>query len=80
MAFVGEAGSGKSTIVNMLARFYDIHEGSIKIDGHDIRDLTTESVHDLIGYVDQMTMLFNDSVNYNINYGLKNSSHRSSNA
>ena len=74
VAFVGEAGSGKSTIVNMLARFYDIHEGSIKIDGHDIRDLTTESVHDLIGYVDQMTMLFNDSVAYNINYGLKNSS------
>ena len=74
VAFVGEAGSGKSTIVNMLARFYDIHEGSIKIDGHDIRDLTTESVHDLIGYVDQMTMLFNDSIDYNINYGLKDSS------
>ncbi|NQZ57538.1 MAG: ABC transporter ATP-binding protein, partial [Lentisphaeraceae bacterium] len=74
VAFVGEAGSGKSTLVNMLARFYDIHEGSIKIDGNDIRDIQTKSIHDLVGYVDQRTILFDDTVRFNIAYGLDNPS------
>jgi ATP-binding cassette, subfamily B, bacterial MsbA len=71
VAFVGEAGSGKSTLVNMVARFYDIHEGSIKIDGVDVRDIKTSAIHDLIGYVDQRTILFNESVRYNIAYGVE---------
>ena len=74
VAFVGEAGSGKSTLVNMVARFYDIHDGSIKIDGVDLRDIKTSSIHDLIGYVDQRTILFSNSVRYNVAYGLENPS------
>ena len=74
VAFVGEAGSGKSTIVNMLARFYDIHSGSIKIDGEDVRDLSHKSLHNLIGFVDQVTTLFNNSIQYNVAYGLENAS------
>ena len=70
VAFVGEAGSGKTTIVNMLARFYDIHEGSIAIDGTDVRDISNKSLRKLIGFVDQVTTLFNESVDYNIAYGL----------
>ena len=72
VAFVGEAGSGKSTLVNMLARFYDIHGGSIKIDGVDIRDIKTSSIHNLIGYVDQRTILFNNTVRFNVAYGMEN--------
>ncbi|WDE96096.1 ABC transporter ATP-binding protein [Lentisphaera profundi] len=71
VAFVGEAGSGKTTLVNMFARFYDIHEGSISIDGVDIRDLKNKSLRGLIGFVDQVTTLFNDSVKYNIAYGVE---------
>jgi ATP-binding cassette, subfamily B, bacterial MsbA len=71
VAFVGEAGSGKTTLVNMLARFYDIHEGSIAIDGVDIRDIRNESLRGLIGFVDQVTTLFNDSVKYNVAYGVE---------
>ncbi|MDD7983665.1 ABC transporter ATP-binding protein [Lentisphaera marina] len=71
VAFVGEAGSGKTTLVNMLARFYDIHEGSISIDGADIRDISNKSLRNLIGFVDQVTTLFNDSVKYNIAYGVE---------
>ena len=74
VAFVGEAGSGKSTLVNMVARFYDIHEGAIKIDGVDLRDIKTSSIHDLIGYVDQRTILFSNSVRYNVAYGLESPS------
>ena len=74
VAFVGEAGSGKSTLVNMVARFYDINDGSIKIDGTDIRDIKAASMHDLIGYVDQRTILFSDSVRYNIAYGMEEAS------
>jgi ATP-binding cassette, subfamily B, bacterial MsbA len=69
VAFVGEAGSGKSTLVNMIARFYDIQSGSIKIDGTDIRDIKNDSLHNLIGYVDQRTILFNSTVKANIAYG-----------
>lgn len=72
VAFVGEAGSGKSTLVNMVARFYDIQSGSIKIDGVDIKDIRKKSIHDLIGYVDQRTILFNSTVRDNIAYGVEN--------
>lgn len=74
VAFVGEAGSGKSTLVNMVARFYDIQEGSIKIDGVDVRDISKKSIHDLIGYVDQRTILFNSTVKNNIAYGCEEAS------
>ena len=55
----------------MMARFYDIHEGSIAIDGVDIRDIRNDSLRKLIGFVDQVTTLFNDSVKYNIAYGVE---------
>ena len=74
VAFVGEAGSGKSTLVNMVARFYDIQSGSIKIDGVDIRDISKDSIHNLIGYVDQRTILFNSTVRKNIAYGSEEAS------
>ena len=68
-AIVGPSGSGKSTIGRLLFRFYDVWGGSIKIDGVDIRDVTQESVRGSIGIVPQDTVLFNDSIFYNIAYG-----------
>jgi ATP-binding cassette subfamily B protein len=68
-AIVGPSGSGKSTIGRLLFRFYDITGGSIRIDGQDIRDVTQTSLHGLIGVVPQDTVLFNDTVYYNIAYG-----------
>jgi ATP-binding cassette subfamily B protein len=58
----------------LLFRFYDAQKGSIKIDGHDIRDITQESLHSSIGVVPQDTVLFNDTIYYNIAYGLDNAS------
>jgi ATP-binding cassette, subfamily B, heavy metal transporter len=69
IALVGPSGSGKSTIGRLLFRFYDIIGGSIRIDGQDIRDITQSSLHDQIGVVPQDTVLFNDTVFYNIAYG-----------
>ena len=69
IALVGPSGSGKSTIGRLLFRFYDINKGSIKIDGQDIRDVTQTSLHQAIGVVPQDTVLFNDTVYYNIAYG-----------
>ena len=69
VAFVGETGSGKTTIVNLLARFYDPTKGTIRIDGHDLRDLDVKSLRKLIGIVTQETILFNDTVAHNIAYG-----------
>ncbi len=68
-AIVGPSGSGKSTIGRLLFRFYDITGGVIRIDGQDIRDVTQTSLHGLIGVVPQDTVLFNDTVFYNIAYG-----------
>ena len=68
-AIVGPSGSGKSTIGRLLFRFYDITGGAIRIDGQDIRDVTQTSLHGLIGVVPQDTVLFNDTVYYNIAYG-----------
>ena len=72
IALVGQSGSGKSTIANLLTRFYDINEGSIKIDGMDIRDLKKEAVRGLMGLVTQDSILFNDSIKNNIMLGTEN--------
>ncbi|KRS15860.1 ABCB family ABC transporter ATP-binding protein/permease [Roseovarius indicus] len=69
VAIVGPSGSGKSTIGRLLFRFYDVQQGSLKIDGQDVRDITQKSLHDAIGVVPQDTVLFNDTVGYNIGYG-----------
>ncbi|SMH30496.1 ATP-binding cassette, subfamily B [Maritimibacter sp. HL-12] len=69
VALVGPSGSGKSTIGRLLFRFYDVTGGAIRIDGQDLRDVTQASVHDAIGVVPQDTVLFNDTIRYNIAYG-----------
>ena len=69
VAIVGPSGSGKSTIGRLLFRFYDVTGGALRIDGQDLRDVTQDSVHRLIGVVPQDTVLFNDTVYYNIAYG-----------
>lgn len=69
VAIVGASGSGKSTIGRLLFRFYDVDSGALKIDGQDIRNVTQESLHNAIGVVPQDTVLFNDTVGYNIAYG-----------
>jgi ATP-binding cassette subfamily B protein len=69
LALVGPSGSGKSTIGRLLFRFYDVTGGAIRIDGQDLRDVTQESVHASIGVVPQDTVLFNDTIRYNIAYG-----------
>ena len=69
IALVGPSGSGKSTIGRLLFRFYDVTSGAIRIDGQDLRDVTQTSIHGSIGVVPQDTVLFNDTVYYNIAYG-----------
>jgi len=69
VAVVGPSGSGKSTLARLLFRFYDVTGGRILIDGHDIRDVTQASLRAAIGIVPQDTVLFNDSIGYNIAYG-----------
>jgi ABC-type transport system involved in Fe-S cluster assembly fused permease/ATPase subunit len=69
MAIVGPSGAGKSTIARLLFRFYDIDGGSIEIDGRDIRAVTQQSLRHAIGVVPQDTVLFNDTIYYNITYG-----------
>jgi ABC-type transport system involved in Fe-S cluster assembly fused permease/ATPase subunit len=69
VAVVGPSGAGKSTISRILYRFYDIKSGRVTIDGQDIRDVTQESLRAVIGIVPQDTVLFNDTVKYNIAYG-----------
>ena len=69
IAFVGPSGAGKSTIANLIPRFYDVNEGSIKIDGVDIRDVTLKSLREQIGIVPQETLLFSTTVMENIRYG-----------
>jgi ATP-binding cassette, subfamily B, heavy metal transporter len=66
---VGASGSGKSTLARLLFRFYDVDGGAVRIDGQDIRDVTQASVRTAIGIVPQDTVLFNDTVFYNIAYG-----------
>lgn len=69
LAIVGPSGSGKSTIARLLFRFYDVTEGRILVDGQDIRDVTQASLRAAIGIVPQDTVLFNDTICYNIAYG-----------
>ena len=69
VAIVGPSGSGKSTIGRLLFRFYDVGSGALRIDGQDVRDVTQESLHAAIGVVPQDTVLFNDTIYYNIAYG-----------
>jgi ATP-binding cassette subfamily B protein len=69
LALVGPSGSGKSTIGRLLFRFYDVTGGAIRIDGQDLRDVTQDSLHAQIGVVPQDTVLFNDTIRYNIAYG-----------
>src|SRR5262249_9953345 len=69
VAIVGPSGAGKSTVSRLLFRFYDVTAGRITIDGQDIRDVTQTSLRDAIGMVPQDTVLFNDTVRYNIRYG-----------
>ena len=74
VALVGQSGSGKSTIANLLTRFYDVQEGSVKIDGTNIKDLTIESLRGLMGLVTQDSILFNDTIKNNILLGKQNAS------
>jgi len=69
VALVGPSGSGKSTIGRLLFRFYDVDGGTLRIDGQDLRDVTQDSLHAAIGVVPQDTVLFNDTIRYNIAYG-----------
>lgn len=69
VAIVGPSGAGKSTISRLLYRFYDVSSGRILIDGQDVRDVTQKSLRSIIGMVPQDTVLFNDTIRYNIRYG-----------
>jgi len=69
IAVVGPSGAGKSTLVNLIPRFYDVTEGRIFIDYHDIRNISLRSLRANIGLVTQQTILFNDTIRYNISYG-----------
>lgn len=68
-AFIGSTGSGKSTLINLVPRFYDVTKGCIEIDGVDIRDIKQEELRDLIGYVPQKGVLFTGDIESNIRYG-----------
>ncbi len=72
VALVGQSGSGKSTIANLVTRFYDVNKGEIKIDGTNIKDLTKKSLRNLIGLVTQDSILFNETVGNNIGLGKEN--------
>jgi subfamily B ATP-binding cassette protein MsbA len=69
LAIVGKTGSGKSTLVNLLPRFYDVNEGSVRIDGHDVREYELTSLREQIALVSQEVVLFNDSIRANIAFG-----------
>ncbi|HHT17692.1 MAG TPA: ABC transporter ATP-binding protein [Papillibacter sp.] len=69
VAFIGSTGSGKSTLINLVPRFYDVTEGQILIDGVDVRDYTLETLHNKIGYVPQRALLFTGTVASNVSYG-----------
>jgi ATP-binding cassette subfamily B protein len=69
VAVVGHSGSGKSTLARLLFRFYDVQAGAVRINGHDIRELSQDSLRAAIGIVPQDTVLFNDTLFYNIQYG-----------
>lgn len=71
-AFIGSTGSGKSTLINLIPRFYDVTEGSIRVNGVDVREVTQHDLHETISYVPQRGMLLSGSVNFNLKYGRQN--------
>jgi ATP-binding cassette subfamily B protein len=73
-AVIGSTGSGKSTLVSLIPRFYDVTGGSIYIDGHDIRNITLHDLRDMIGYVPQKGVLFSGTIASNIRFGKKDAS------
>lgn len=73
-AFIGSTGSGKSTLVNLIPRFYDVTEGKITIDGTDIRDVSQKDLHQVIGYIPQKGVLFSGDIESNVKYGKDNAS------
>ena len=74
VAVVGATGSGKTTIANLIARFYDVNSGRVLIDGHDVRDISIDSLRKQIGIVSQQPILFNDTIASNIAYGVPDAS------
>jgi len=75
VALVGSSGAGKTTLVNLLCRLYEVDSGSISVDGHDIRDLAFESLYDSLGVVSQDTFLFNSTIEENIRFGRVDATH-----
>lgn len=71
VAFIGSTGSGKSTLINLIPRFYDATEGVVKVDGVDVREFTQAALHDRIGFVPQKAVLFNGTVRENVDFGEK---------
>ena len=69
MAFIGSTGSGKSTLINLIPRFYDVTDGEILVNGVNIKDYDDEYLHNIIGYVPQKAVMFSGTVESNINYG-----------
>ena len=69
MAVIGSTGSGKSTLVNLIPRFYDVTAGSVKVDGVDVREMTQHELRDRLGYVPQKGVLFSGTIDSNIRYG-----------
>jgi subfamily B ATP-binding cassette protein MsbA len=75
VALVGESGAGKTTIADLVPRFYDVTNGAVLINGHDLRDVSIKSLRTLMGIVTQETILFNDTIQANIGYGLPDVNH-----
>ena len=69
VAFIGSTGSGKSTLINLIPRFYDATDGEVLVDGVNVKEYTQEFLHNKIGYVSQKAVIFNDTINNNIAYG-----------
>ncbi len=71
VAFIGSTGSGKSTLINLIPRFYDVTDGAIKVDGVDVREYSQKALHDRIGFVPQKAVLFSGTVRENVDFGEK---------
>lgn len=69
IAFIGSTGSGKSTLINLVPRFYDVTSGEVLVDGVNVKDYDQKYLHNLLGYVPQKAVMFNGSVKYNVSYG-----------
>ena len=69
VAFIGSTGSGKSTLINLVPRFYDVTDGEVLVDDVNVKDYTLEELHDKLGYVPQKAVMFNGSIHYNVSYG-----------